>query len=292
MRAFCRRAGYATRYLLLVSIIAFTGADTAKPAFGAEPVADPVVTRRMQAFYEVYAGRKLTASETRALGEEFWAGHRRSGKSRDAIVAITGEFALHMILLREENGRAAALSLRHRLLEANYFRPEMQNTLELRLLTEPDPIRVVDARSGRLMTEQDIVALANLRHFTQSKGDPLHRALSRAQIDKLVGLLNQSLGTSGAGLPQFFGDAAAFWAGVRQLWRFSSNEQKKLARTYARDTWRVPLPVELYAAFWGLDRASASSRWSADVARRIRGGDDTLRGMDRLRAVMDAMFAH
>jgi hypothetical protein len=256
--------------------------------FAAEPASDPLVTRRMQAFYEIYTGRALTKAEARALGEEFVSGHTRGGKSPDAIRAIAGEFGQHMILLREEKDRAAALSLRHRLLEGNYFRPQMQNTFELSLMTEPDPVRVADARSGRLMTQRDVIALANLWHFADAADAPRHRGLSRSQVDELVSLLNQ--GVTRGGLPQFFGDAAAYWAGVQQLWPYLSREQKTLARAYARDTWRIRMPVELYAALLGLDRATASRRWSADVATRMRGREQTIQGLDRLQAAAAAMF--
>jgi hypothetical protein len=259
--------------------------------FATQPLFDPVATRRMQEFYEVYTDRKLTAEEVRAVDEEFSAGHARNGKSREAIRALAEQFGLHMILLREEKDRVAALSLRHRLIEANYFRPQMRDTLELRLLTEPDPVRVIDVRSGRLMTQRDVIALANLWYFATTTAAPRHRELSPRQVDELVSLLQRGVNDTRGRLPQFFGDAAAYWAGVRQLWPYLNSEQKRLARAYARDAWQVRMPVELYAALWGIDRASASRRWSADVATRIRGTEETIQGMAWLQAAVVAMFA-
>jgi hypothetical protein len=104
-----------------------------------------------------------------------------------------------------------------------------------------------------------------------------------------VSLLSQ--GVARNSLPQFFGDAAAYWAGLQQLWPYLNSEQKRLARAYARDTWRIQMPVEMYAALMGTDRSSASRRWSADVATRIRGREQTIQGLDRLQAVAAAMFA-
>jgi len=281
LRVSCQcRSGMMAVLLLLPVVI-----------FAAQPLSDPVVARRMQGFYEVYTGRKLTAEERRTIAEEFSAGHARNGKSPEATRALAWEFGLHMILLREEKDRAAAFSLRHRLIEVNYFRPQMQNTLELRLLTEPDSVRVIDVRSGRLMTQQDVIALANLWHFAQTSAAPRHRELSLRQVDELVSLLNQGVNDTRGRLPLFFGDAAAYWAGVRQLWPYLSTEQKTFARAYARDTWQVRMPVELYAALWGIDRASASRRWAADVATRIRGREETIQGMARLQAAVAAMFA-
>ncbi len=259
--------------------------------FATQPLSDPVATRRMQGFYEVYTGRKLTTEEVRTVGEEFSAGHARNGKSRETIRALAWEFGLHMILLREEKDRAAALSLRHRLIEANYFRPQMRKSLELRLLTEPDPVRVTDVRSGRLMTQRDVTALANLLYFANTTAVPRHRELSPRQCDELVSLLNQGVNDTRGGLPQFFGDAAVYWAGVRQLWPYLNSEQKSFVRAYARDTWRVRMPVELYAALLGIDRASASRRWSSDVATRIRGRGETFQGMDQVQVAVEAMFA-
>ena len=259
-------------------------------SFAAQTLSDPVATRRMQGFYEVYTGRELSNEEVRSIDEEFSAGHARNGKSREAIRALAAQFVMDMILLREEKDRAAAFSLRHRLIEVNYFRPPMRNTLELRLLTEPDPVRVADERSGRLMTQRDVIALANLWHFAKTTGAPRHRELSRGQVDELVSLLNLAVTDTYGRLPQFFGDAAAYWAGVRQLWPYLSSEQKNLARAYARDTWRVHMPVELYAALWGIDRASASKRWTADVATRIRGREEAMQGMARLQEAAAAMF--
>jgi hypothetical protein len=275
-----RRCGTMAVLLLLPAV-----------TFSTQPLSDPVVARRMQGFYDVYTGRKLNVEEMRTIGEEFSAGHARDGKNREAIRALSSEFGLHMILLREEKDRAAALSLRHRLLETNYFRPQMRNTLELRLLTEPDPIRVTDVRSGRLMTQRDVIALANLWHFAESPSVPRHRELSPRQVDELASLLNQGVSGTRGRLPQFFGDAAAYWAGVRQLWPYLNVEQQRLAGAYARDTWQVHMPVELYAALWGIDRASASRRWSADVAIRIRGREETIEGKARLQVAAAAMFA-
>jgi len=272
--------------LILTLFIAVAARDVSAD----DPASDPVVARRLIAFYEVFVGRKLTANEARELTEEFVRGHARSGKSLEATRGVAWEFGVSMILLREYKDSAAALGWRHRFLETNYFRSEMKGTLELRLMTEPDPVRVVDARSRRLMTERDIVALANLHRFARSDGAPQHKELSRQQIEELASLLNHSLASGQGTLPLFFADAATYWAGVRQQWPYFNAQQRSLARAYANNTWRTSMPVELYASLWGLDRAGASSRWTADVSARIRGRSDAPAGLGRLQAAMDAMF--
>jgi hypothetical protein len=274
---------------LLVLILSLCSAVTAHTAFAADAPVDPVVARRMGAFYDVYTGRKLSAHEIQELAAEFVAGHARSGKNLKATRQVAWDFGMGMILLREDPESPAALAWRHRLLEGNYFRPEMQNTFELRLMTAPDPVRVVDARSKRLMTERDIVALANIRHFATSDGAPRHKELTRGQIEELASLLNRGVAASGTS-PQFYSDAAAYWAGVRQQWPYFSAQQRSMARAYANNTWRTSMPVEMYVSLWGLDRISASHRWTADVTARMRGRADTIGELSRLQAAMDSMF--
>jgi hypothetical protein len=269
--------------LALCSVVATHAVSAAETPF------DPVVARRMGAFYEVFTGRKLSADEIRKLTGEFVAGHARSGKKLEATRQVAWEFGIGLILLREDKESPAALAWRHGLLEGNYFRPEMQNTFELRLMTEPDAVRVVDARSKRLMTARDIVALANIRRFATSDGAPRHKELTPGQIEELASLLNRGVATSGT-LPQFFSDAAAYWAGVRQQWPYFSAQQRSIARAYANNTWRTNMPVEMYVSLWGLDRVSASRRWTADVSARIRGGADGIGDLNRLQAAMDSMF--
>lgn len=248
---------------------------------------DPLVARRMTAFYEVYTGRKLSAAEARQIEKEFVIGHARGGTSLRAVRDVAREFGYALILLREEAGHAAALSMRHEILERNYFRSDMQGTLELKLMTEPDPVCIADPRAGRLMTERDVVALANLYQFVSSAGDPQHRELSRTRMNGLSAALNRSVAANGGTIPQFFGEAAAFWAGVRQHWPYFSSQQRNLVRSYATNTWRVSMPVEMYVSLWGLDRQAASRRWSGDVSARIRGKPDTLT-LQRLRAAMSS----
>jgi hypothetical protein len=275
---------------LLALMLALCCAIAPHTAFAGELPFDPVVARRMGGFYEVFLGRKLTANEVRQLTGELIEGGARSGQNREATRQVTWEFGLSAILLREDKEGPAALSWRHDFLETNYFRPEMQNTLELRLMTEPDPVLVVDARSKRLMTERDIVALANIHHFARSNGAPRHKELTRRQIEELASLLNSGIAGDHEALPPLFASAAAYWAGVRQQWPYFSKQQRSLARAYASDTWLTNMPVEMYASLWGLDRVSAARRWAVDVSARTREGAPTIGNLERLQAAMDSIF--
>jgi hypothetical protein len=172
--------------------------------------------------------------------------------------------------LAEQKGSPAALTTRHQIIEWNYFRPAMQGTFELRLMTEPDPVRVADPRSHRLMTERDLVGLVNIRNFARSEGDPVHTELSRRELDRLAAELNRLFGPqSKERLPQFFSETAAFWTGVRQKWPQLSPEEKALARAYANKTWRIRLPAEMFGKLWGLNPRAALSRHADDVGARI-----------------------
>jgi hypothetical protein len=173
-------------------------------------------------------------------------------------------------LLREKDGTPGATSLRHYLLELNYFNPDMQNTTGLRLLIEPDPVRVVVPRLKALMTRQDVVALANIYNFSKSEGNPRHRELSDHEIDLLADALDRAFGDhpKAGKMPVFHREMAVFWAGVRQQWPYLSAEEKRLTRAYAGKTWEIDLPVELYVKLFGYDRNAAARRRSNDSQTR------------------------
>jgi hypothetical protein len=228
---------------------------------------DRVVARHQKAFYEAWLRRDLSDNELRQVTDELIAMYTKRGKDRAAIREIAQSFESYTKILREQNGRPAAITTRHFLLAANYFDPDMQNTTELRLLTEPDPVRVVDPGYKRLMTERDVVALVNIHHFAKSEDDPRHKELSRQDIDRLVAELDRTFGNypKATEMPQFFGETAAFWAGVQQEWPQLSAEERRQARAYAGKTYKALMPTRMYARLWGLDMTTAFSRRQEDV---------------------------
>src|SRR5262245_17138872 len=223
---------------------------------------DSVVARQQRAFYEAWLRRDLRNNELHEITDEFIAMYTRAGKDRAAIHEIAKSFEPYTKILREQNGTPLAFTTRHQLLMSNYFSPDMKNTTELRLLTEPDPVRVVDPGSKRLMTESEVVALANIYNFAKSEGEPRHKDLSHKDIDRLVVELDRAFGNypDASEMPQFFGETAAFWAGVRQLWPQLSAEEKRMARAYANRTYKAIMPTQMYARLWGLDTSAAFSR--------------------------------
>lgn len=145
----------------------------------------------------------------------------------------------------------------------------MKGSVELRLLTEPDPVRVVDFGSKRLMTEKDVIALANVSAFAKSQGDPTHRQVSRQEIERMVAALNRTFGGNSGKMPRFLSETAAFWAGVRQNWNQLSADERNLARAYAAKTGQIRLPSAMFGKLWGLGPDAAFSRNAADVHTRL-----------------------
>jgi hypothetical protein len=266
--------------IALVCLLAACGANAS----------DPEVARHMGAFFEAFTGRDLSRDELRQVTDEFIEFHTLNGKDRDGIREAARTFEGYTKLLRDHEEDPTALSMRHFRIAINYFNPDLQNTLLLRLLTEPDPVRVIDLRSKRLMTERDVIALANIRHFARSQEAPRHTPLSRQQIEDMVALLKATVGGNSGNMPQFFGDAAAFWAGVQQEWPHLNAQQKQLARAYADRMWRIQMPVEMYGQLFGLDPKAAQSRHADDVSARISAITDLNMLLGNLPLVMDAIF--
>jgi hypothetical protein len=211
------------------------------------------------------------------------------GRDREAIRDFAKLFDESTRILEEHDDDAVELTLRHQLLEANYFVLK-EGSPELRLFLEPDPVRIADTRSRRLMTKRDVIALANIRNFGKSSGPPRHKDLTRQQIDDLVALLKEHVGGNRGRMPRFFGEAAAFWAGVREQWPRLSAQERELARAYALKTWRIQLQPQMYAKLWGLTPRAASSRYADDVGERISAITQLNIALGNLPARMDAIF--
>lgn len=251
---------------------------------------DASVERHLEPFIEAFIGRELSRDELQQVTNEFVEYHTLHGRDRPAILEAAGQFGQFANTLRATESGPAALSLRHARIAANFYDPDVQHTLFLRLLITPDPVRVVDVRSRRLMTEHDVIALANIRHFARSNRAPRHEELSRQQIEEMVALLRATIGGNSGNMPRFFGEAAAFWAGVQQEWPELNAEQRQLVRAYADRMWRIQIPVELYGRLWGLDPQAASSRHADDVSARIAAITDLNMLFGNLPFVMDAIF--
>jgi hypothetical protein len=250
--------------------------------------ADAEVARYMGAFYSAYVGRELTRGELRELTDQVVRFGVDAGQSPERIREHARAFGPSTKIM--EGGGAAAETQRHWFLNENFFRPKLQGTIEQRLMTEGNPVRVTDRRSARVMTERDIVALANLRDFARSKGAPRHRDLSRAEIEAAAKKLDALVGGDRGRMPPFFAEASVFWIGVRQEWPKLTSEQRDLARAYAARTWRVRLPPEMYERLWGLPRDKVFGRQADDLSARL--GEMTMINaqLGNLPNLMDAIF--
>jgi hypothetical protein len=250
------------------ALLSLLCAITCVSCSGAAAQSDRIVANQQKAFYEAWLRRDLRGEELRSITDEFIAFYTKKGKNRAGIHEATKPFADYTKFLREKDGTPGALTWRHGLLAVNYFDPDMQNTTELRLLTEPDPVRVVDPGYKRLMTEKDVVALVNIYHFAKSDGLPRHKELARQDLDRLVVELDRAYGNhqTATALPQFYGEAAAFWAGVQQQWSQLNDEEKRKARAYSDKTYKAIMPITLYAKLLGLDNNAAASRYLDDVS--------------------------
>jgi hypothetical protein len=255
----CRRSfGFLC---LLFTLIFISGADCVAQS-------DQVVAREQKAFFEAWLRRELRGDELRKVTDEFIAFFAKKGKDRAGIHEATKQFLEYAKFLREHDGAPLAFTLRHRLIEANYFDPDMQNTTELRLLTEPDPVRVVDPGGKYLMTEKEVVALANLLSFSNSDEEPRSKAFSRQKIDSLAIELDRAFGNypKANRMPRYFRETAALWAGIRREWPKLSAEQKRQVRAYAAKGSMAPMDdYKLYGKLLDLNIYEAFGHWNYDV---------------------------
>ncbi|MBO0783097.1 MAG: hypothetical protein J2P37_30140 [Ktedonobacteraceae bacterium] len=245
--------------LALACLLLMAAFVSCKSATGAS---DPVVEREQKEFYEAWLRRGLRDDELRKVTDEFIALYIKKGKDRAGIHEATKPFLEYAKILREQDGTPGAVTLRHNLLRANYFDSDMQNTTELRLLTEPDPVRVVDPKCNRLMTETDVIALVNLSIFTKSKGEPHHQEVSNEAIDRVSSKLNHMFnGSKGDRMPRFLTEMASFWTGVRQEWPRLSDDEKRQVRSYSMVGYEAPFKdYKMYGRLLGLNQRAAFQR--------------------------------
>lgn len=228
---------------------------------------DQVVAHDMKAFFEAWLGRGLRGDELRKVTDDFIAFHTRRGKNQAGIHEYVKIFLEHAKFLREREGTPGAFMRRHFLLELNYFEPDLQNTTTLRLLTEPDPVCVVDAGEKHLLTEKDAVALANLSYFLNSNKEPHHRDLSRQEVDNLVVKLDRFFSNRPKvnRVPRYYREMAALWAGIQREWPQLTDVQKRQVLTYVAKGNEAPMDdYLLYGRLLDLNAGDAFSHWSND----------------------------
>ena len=232
------------------------------------------MARGQKAFFEAWLKCELSGDELRKVTDEFIAFYAKRGKDRAGIHEAIKPFLEDAKILREHDGAPRAIRLRHELLVANYFDPDMQNTAELRLLLEPDPVRVARRTQilNTLMTESDVVALAHLIPFSTSDDEPRSRKLSRQRIDSLAAEVNRFYSKwpyNTVALERRFQEAAELWAGIQREWPNLNAEQKSMVREYAGRSYMAPMTEYLYGKILDLNEYEASSRQYSDVSTAL-----------------------
>jgi hypothetical protein len=168
--------------------------------------------------------------ELSVLVSEHMAYHRKRGSDASAIRQATKQLGDLARDLRRHGNTPLGLRLRHVILEDNFFNPLMQNTHQLELLDEPDPVRLHDAETHKLMTRRDVVALANLAQFARSDQAPRHQGLSDAEVNQMVQYLRDN-----ARVRLFLSETAILWAGILQQWPHLSAEERRQTRAYLHE---------------------------------------------------------
>ena len=232
-------------------------------------------------FWRAFLGRETTDAELDELTSDFLA----SFGSERCEYACAKQLAINAVdaaLFKAQPGQPEDLRVRDGYLIANFDDPNELGRLRHRLLVEPDPIRVFDAQSHNLMTERDVVAVANLQIFAQSDKAPTHHALSAEAIDKLVADLDRQFGSQpgATAMPWFPVYASAFWAGVKRDWPDMSVEKRELARDYAKNPGKTPMPVADYQRLFGVSADEAEKLRSFDVRDSSALNTDVSRYLD------------
>jgi hypothetical protein len=152
------------------------------------------------------------------------------------------------------------------------------------LINEPDPVRFFDAATRRIMTELDVVALANLIVFAGSDGGPRHRNLSFQEAETFV--RERLCDLSRCGVSVFFNEAGILWAGIQQQWPHFTAEEKRKARFYVQRGRGNIMSVNQTAKVLGIDRWAALDRLTSGMADTFIGASEThLKQSDALRVM-------
>lgn len=225
------------------------------------------VQEHVTAFFETFVGRSLGKNDRDQITREF-IGYYGSETCRQDCINGLELFKGFTTVLKEKAGEPEALSLRHRLVEINYFSPKMHNKLELRLLLEPDPVRVADPGGKRVMTHGDVVAIANLNIFLRCyAGTPEQQTFTPEAIDELTLQFDKMFGAhrNSGKMPEFLTFAAAFWAGVQREWPELDKDEKLAVKDYIRHGAMRPMPRSLYIRLIGLSESQAADLRARDI---------------------------
>jgi hypothetical protein len=97
------------------------------------------------------------------------------------------------------------------------------------------------------ISQRDVVALANIHHFSHTSSAPHHHELSREQIKDLTALLNYVIDHNNGRIPPFYSEASTFWANLQRSWPDLSAAQRNAMRARARQMTRISAPPPVNA---------------------------------------------
>lgn len=228
-------------------------------------VPESEVRAKLGSLFQTFLGRPLTDSEHDTVTEEFIGLFGKEGCGDLCAKALA--WNMELIASVEANPNTpTALRIRHVFVQATYFSKKQFGSKIQRLFAEPDPIRVVNREDGRLMTERDIVALANLSVLAET-GEFPDSEWSPGQISKIASHLNALVGTVPDSrhmhMPPLWAMAAPFWAGVKKLWPdFDAKERQTVRSIVAKPIDVIP-SASLLAATLELSQKEANEVRSA-----------------------------
>lgn len=260
---------FASAAMALAGLLAGISGATAQdqPRASAEAIGD-AVPAAMKLFYEPYLGRKLTKAELRQLSLEFVRHHGAQtceASCQRALKAIRTQTEP----MRRTPGQPQDIVIRHAYLSSNFFNTDNRDTLHLRLLNEPDPARVADYKSRRLMTERDVQAAVSLEVFRRRGGAPKPRPMTRDEIDYAVKTFNRSVDHGNRRrIPMYLALAAELWSGLEREWPRLKNAERRAVRRTVHRRSLIPLKRRLLVRLIGVSEKEAKKLYAMEVNSR------------------------
>lgn len=215
-------------------------------------------------FFSTYLGRQLSPAETREAAREFVAYFGAKQCEAECAAAIASH-RRNVDVFRSKRGGPEDLLLRQVYLTQNTFSDRHVGSTILRLLSEPDPIAVVNRKSSRLMTQADVEALADLMVFARSAGPPTRQTLSAAEAARWVTTLEQGFGTHARRMPVKLTLAAEFRAGLEREWPDLHASERHIVRAYLLNGQANPLPEALVARLLAIPASDAGKIQAAEA---------------------------
>lgn len=233
----------------------------------------------LEALFETFAARPLSREELTQVTQEFHLEFSGDGgtptpEQRAALDESLQAYREATERLRKDDASGRALFLRHEFVQRAIFGESLWGPVSLAILQEPDPVLVVDARAEYVMTRRDVLAFVNITNFsrgTEAPAEPHHRDLTDEQLALVAAELERSFGPQSAiesRMPQFYSEAAAYWAGVRREWAGLTSQERDLTWLYPSYTFQVNMTDELFGKVWGLDPTEAALRHLDDTLAR------------------------